>query len=229
MTILRVLVAEDNLDIAENIGDYLELKGHHVDYAYDGDMAVHLFDSEVFDVIVMDILMPKLDGLQATKKIRTLANGDIPILMLTAKDTLTNKLTGFASGADDYIVKPFDIEELYARILAHSRRSNKSYHHKLTVDGIELDKNLLSGKIHQQPLALNPTTFKIMWRLLKSYPGLVTKQELEFAVWQDTKPDNDILRSHIYNLRQALAKCSDQVKIVGRHGQGYVLEHIKEK
>ena len=223
MSKLSVLIAEDNPDIAENIGDYLELKGHQVDYAYDGKMAVSLVQSQHFDVIIMDIMMPKLNGIQATQQIRTLSNGDIPILMLTAKDTLDDKLTGLDSGADDYIIKPFEITELYARIKAQSRKITKSYHHQINLNGIQLDSKQQSASIKGQNLNLNPTTFKIMWQLCKVYPNLLAKNEIEFLLWGEAKPEKDILRSHIYNLRQSIAKCNEQVTIVGKHGKGYLL------
>lgn len=223
MSVLRVLIAEDNLDIAENIGDFLALNGHQVDYAYDGLMAVSLVESQVFDVIVMDLMMPRLDGLQATGKIRTMVNGDVPILMLTAKDTLDEKLIGFAAGADDYIVKPFDMPELYARIQAQARKAQKNYHHLLSVEGISLDQKQQSASIDNQALVLNPTTFKIMWQLTKAFPDRVSKQVLEFALWGDLRPEKDILRSHIYNLRKSLNRCTGHVTVVGIHGQGYQL------
>lgn len=223
MTTLRILIAEDNLDIAENIGDFLELKGHQVDFAYDGKMAVSLVESQAFDAIVMDIMMPKLDGLAATKQIRQLPNGDVPILILTAKDTIDDKLCGFDMGADDYIVKPFDIMELYARIQAQTRKSAKNYHHLLNLKGISLNQKQMVASIDDEPLNLNPTTFKIMWLLAKAYPELVAKSEIEFTLWGDLRPEKDILRSHIYNLRQSLAKCSTHVTITAKHGQGYQL------
>ncbi|ESP92091.1 MULTISPECIES: response regulator transcription factor [Pseudoalteromonas] len=229
MTKLRILIAEDHLDIAENIGDFLELSGHHVDYAYDGKMAVSLMESEVFDVLIMDVMMPKLDGLQATQRIRTLPCGDIPILMLTAKDTLDDKLLGFNSGADDYIVKPFDMPELYARIQAQVRKNQKQYQHHIVVNGIALNEKTQSADIDNVPLNLNPSTFKIMWLLTKAHPELVAKSEIEFALWGDLQPQRDILRSHIYNLRKSLSKCSHEVSIIGKHGQGYRLERASNK
>lgn len=223
MTGLRILIAEDNLDIAENIGDFLEINGHQVDFAYDGQMAVSLMQSQTFDVIVMDIMMPKLDGMEATEQIRQLPGGDIPILMLTAKDTLDEKLAGFASGADDYIIKPFDITELYARIQAHSRKAQKNYRHIVNIDGLRLDRKQQTADINGTDLLLNPTTFKILWQLSKAHPALVAKKEIEFMLWGDLKPEKDILRSHIYNLRKSLSKCAEQVTVVGKHGQGYQL------
>ena len=225
---LRVLIAEDTLDIAENIGDFLELSGHQVDYAYDGKMALELLNSQSYDVIIMDIMMPKLDGLQTTKQIRNSLNGDIPIIMLTAKDTLDDKIEGLESGADDYIIKPFAMPELYARLQAQVRKHQKNYHHIISVNSIELNQKQTTASIDSKPLTLNPTTFKIMWLLSKKYPELVEKSEIEFYLWGDLRPDKDILRSHIYNLRKSLEKCSNTVNVQAKHGQGYKLIYLDE-
>lgn len=223
MAILRVLIAEDNFDIAENIGDFIEMKGHQVDFAYDGKMAVELVQNQPFDVVIMDIMMPKLDGLQATQQIREGVHGDVPIIMLTAKDTLDEKLAGFESGADDYMLKPFAMPELYARMQAQARKSQKDYHFIQNKNGIVLDQKQQNAEINSEPLLLNPTTFKIMWLLTKQSPELVPKRELEFSLWGDLRPDKDILRSHIYNLRKSLEKCTSAVKVIAKHGQGYQL------
>lgn len=223
---LRILIAEDHLDIAENIGDYLTAKGHQVDFAYDGAMAVSLAQTQTFDAIVMDIMMPKLDGLKATAQIRQGQQAQVPILMLTAKDRLDDKLNGFDSGADDYILKPFAIAELYARLLAHIRKAQNGYHSVMVVNGLELDQQNKTARFNGQSLKLNPTTFKILTLLCKNHPNLVDKAELEFQLWGDLLPENDVLRSHIYNLRKSLAGCADHFKIQSKHGQGYQLVFI---
>lgn len=220
---LRVLIVEDNLDIAENISDFLEFKGHVVDFAYNGLMALSLVEEETFDVVIMDIMMPKMDGLSATEAIRGTSSGKVPIIMLTAKDTLDEMLDGFAAGADDYIIKPFAMPELYARILAQVRKSQQNYNHKQQLRGLELDQNEHTTKIDGVELALNPACFKILWQLAKAYPNLVAKGELEFALWGDVNPERDVLRSHVYNLRKALAKKSATIEIMAKHGQGYHL------
>lgn len=220
---LRILIAEDNLDIAENIGDFFTLQGHQVDFAYDGIMALELIKQLSFDAVIMDINMPRLNGLDATHQIRQLACGDLPILMLTAKDTLDDKINGLESGADDYIVKPFEITELYARVLAQTRKANKNYRCELSMANLILDQSQQRSEVNGEPLVLNPTTFKILWRLCKAYPALVDKSELSFELWQEQLPDNDILRSHIYNLRQSLSLCCDHLKVLSKRGKGYQL------
>lgn len=226
---LRVLIAEDNTDIAENIGDFLTINGHLVDYAYDGQMAVNLVEQESFDVIVMDIMMPKMDGLEATQRIRKSTKGSVPILMLTAKDTLDEKLEGFSAGADDYIVKPFAMPELYARIQAQVRKSQQDYHHQFALNELSLNHQDKSCRYRDVAINLNPTTFKILWQLAKNHPNLVPKAELEFLLWGDAKPEKDILRSHIYNLRKSLEKASSAIAVSAKHGQGYQLTFTGEE
>src|SRR5690554_4074146 len=119
---MRVLVIEDNRDIAANIGDYLEEQGNEVDYAGDGVTGLHLAVSHDFDLIVLDLNLPGMDGLEVCRRLREEAQKSTPVLMLTARDTLDQKLAGFDSGADDYLVKPFALQELGARISALARR-----------------------------------------------------------------------------------------------------------
>lgn len=220
---LRILIAEDHLDIAENIGDFLTAKGHQVDYAYDGVMAVSLVEENTYDAIIMDIMMPKLDGLKATKKIRLGSQAQIPILMLTAKDRLDDKLAGFDSGADDYILKPFAMPELFARLMAQTRKAQNNYSHIVSLKGFKLDQKNKTAHFNSGLLLLNPTTFKILTLLCKSYPNLVTKREMEFRLWGDLSPENDILRSHVYNLRKSLTAHTEFIKVQSKHGQGYQL------
>ena len=118
---MRILVIEDNSDIAANIGDYLEEKGHTVDFAGDGATGLHLAISHDFDAIVLDLTLPGMDGLELCRKLRQEARRQTPVLMLTARDALDQKLTGFDSGADDYMVKPFALQELEARLSVLAR------------------------------------------------------------------------------------------------------------
>src|SRR3982750_1977890 len=119
---MRILVIEDNSDIAANIGDYLEDKGHVVDFAGDGVTGLHLAVVNEFDAIVLDLTLPGMDGLEVCRKLRQEARKQTPVLMLTARDALDHKLSGFDSGADDYMTKPFALQELEARITVLARR-----------------------------------------------------------------------------------------------------------
>lgn len=146
---LRVLVVEDHLDIAENIGDYLTLQGHIVDFAMDGISGMHLALTQEFDVIILDLMLPGMDGLTLCRKLREEADKQTPVLMLTARDTLDDKLTGFDSGADDYLVKPFALEELYARILALAKRRAAPSQAALAVADLKMDLGTWNTLPHQ--------------------------------------------------------------------------------
>ena len=123
MRSLRILIVEDNTDIAENIADFLELQGHLLDFALDGIGGLHLALTQDYDAIILDIMLPGMDGLTFCRKLRKEGEKDTPVLMLTARDTLSDKLEGFEAGADDYLVKPFELEELSARIRSLVRRA----------------------------------------------------------------------------------------------------------
>ena len=123
---LRILIVEDNVDIAENIADYLEVQGHVLDFAMDGIGGLHLALTQDYDIIVLDIMLPGMDGLTFCRKLREQGGKQTPILMLTARDTLSDKLEGFEAGADDYLVKPFELQELEARLGALVRRAGQS-------------------------------------------------------------------------------------------------------
>jgi DNA-binding response OmpR family regulator len=134
---VRVLIVEDNRDICANIAAYLEKHSYILDFAYDGISAMHLALTNPFDVIVLDLMLPGMDGLSFCKKLRADANIDKPVLMLTARDTLDDKLKGFEAGADDYLVKPFALQELHARLQALYKRSHGKTDNLLTVGGAD--------------------------------------------------------------------------------------------
>ncbi len=126
-TPIRVLIVEDNRDICENIAAYLEKHNYVMDFAYDGISAMHLALTNPFDIIVLDVMLPGMDGLSFCQKLRADAEVETPVLMLTARDTLDDKLQGFEAGADDYLVKPFALQELHARLQAlYKRRHGKA-------------------------------------------------------------------------------------------------------
>jgi len=220
---LRVLIVEDNADIAENIGDYLETQGHVIDYAMDGIGGLHLALTQDFDVIVLDIMLPGMDGLTFCRKIREDAEKHTPILMLTARDTLSDKLEGFRAGADDYLVKPFAIEELAARIGVLVRRTDLPPHDLLRVADLEVDIGKMKVYRAGRPVELNRACLKILTMLMQAHPKVVTRRELEHALWGDTPPDSDALRSHIYALRRAVDKAFKRPLIETVHGVGYRL------
>jgi len=218
---MRILVIEDNRDIAANLGDYLEERGHTVDFAADGVTGLHLAVVNPFDAIVLDLNLPGMDGLEVCRRLRQEAHKHTPVLMLTARDTLDQKLAGFESGADDYLIKPFALQEVEARLAVLVRRG-KAAQPRILVVG-DLDFNLDTLEAHRQGklITLNPTALKILQSLMEASPSVVTRQELETRVWGEELPDSDSLRVHIHGLRAAVDKPFDKPLIHTRHGIGY--------
>lgn len=219
--VMRLLIIEDNTDIAANIGDYLEDRGHEVDYAGDGVTGLHLAVVNEFDAIILDLMLPGMDGIEVCRKLRDEARKDTPVLMLTARDTLEDKLTGFQTGADDYLVKPFELQELSARLKVLGRRGKAAQPRVLRIADLEFNLDTLSVTRAGQAINLNPTGLKILQRLMEASPWVVSRQELERRVWGEELPDSDALRVHIHSLRAAVDKPFDTPLIQTRHGIGY--------
>lgn len=218
---MRILVIEDNRDIAANLGDYLEDHGHTVDFAADGVTGLHLAVVNDFDAIVLDLNLPGMDGLEVCRKLREEARKQTPVLMLTARDTLDQKLEGFESGADDYLIKPFALQEVEARLNVLSRRGKASKPRVLEVADLEYNLDTLEVRREGKLLQLNPTALKILQSLMEASPSVVTRQELETRVWGEELPDSDSLRVHIHGLRAAVDKPFPTPLIQTRHGIGY--------
>ncbi len=225
---MKILVVEDNPDIAANIGDYLEDQGHIVDFAGDGVTGLHLAVVNEFDAIVLDLMLPGMDGLDVCRKLREDARKNTPILMLTARDTLEQKLKGFSTGADDYMVKPFELQELGARIEVLVRRGQAVKPRVLEIGDLEFNLETLEVRRAGQEINLNPTGLKLLQRLMESSPSVVSREELELRVWGEELPDSDSLRVHIHSLRNAIDKPFDVPLIQTRHGIGYRLVHPDE-
>jgi len=223
---MRILVIEDNRDILANVLDYLELKGFVVDCAQDGLSGLHLAATEHYDLIVLDIMLPGIDGYQVCKRLRDDAGRDTPIIMLTARDALNDRLQGLGAGADDYLIKPFALSELVARIEAILRRSQGSRKHKLQVGDLHYDLDTLQATRAGQALRLNPIGHKLLTILMQKSPAVVRREQLEEALWGDDVPDSDSLRSHIHQLRQVLDKPFAEPLLHTVYGVGFRLAEV---
>lgn len=203
---MKILLIEDSKDIAGIIFDFFELHGHQLDYAIDGKQGFELALKHAYDVIILDVMLPKLSGTQVCSKLRN-EGVDIPILMLTARDQNVDILEGFSNGADDYLVKPFDLHILEARLTAlHRRRQGGAAKNNLIFGELNLDMTGHILKRRDCRFALNQTLFSIMKLLILRAPKVVTREELISVIWEDNEPDTDILRSHIYQLRSKIDK-----------------------
>lgn len=221
---MKILVVEDNRDIAANLAEYFEPLGHILDFAENGLEGLRLAKSEAFDAIVLDVMLPGLDGFSVAAQLRQDHGVNTPIIMLTARDQLEDKLQGFASGIDDYLVKPFSIKELEARLLNLNKHgpaiSNSAL---LKVDQLEFDSATFSSTRNETPLELNPIQRKLLHYLMRNSQRVVTREELEHVVWGNNVPDKDILRSHIYSLRNIIDKPFAYPLLQTIHGTGFRL------
>lgn len=226
---MRILVIEDNRDILANVLDYLQLKGFSVDCAQDGLSGLHLATTGHYDLIVLDIMLPGMDGHQLCKRLREDGHNEVPILMLTARDALEDRLQGLQAGADDYLIKPFALSELVARIEAILRRTQGSRKRQLNVADLVYDLDTLHVSRAGQPLKLNPLGLRLLAVLMQKSPAVVRREALEEALWGDDCPDSDSLRSHIHQLRQVLDKPFATPLLHTLHGVGYRLaEHADD-
>jgi DNA-binding response OmpR family regulator len=220
---MRILIIEDNPDIAANLGDYLEDHGHTVDFAGDGVTGLHLAVVNEFDAIVLDLALPGMDGLEVCRKLRSEASKDTPVLMLTARDRLEDKLAGFETGADDYLVKPFELQEVAARLKVLSSRGRRRNRRELKVGDLTYNLDTLNVQRGGKEIYLNPIGLKLLHCLMESSPNVVSRAELEMEVWGEEMPDSDSLRVHIHSLRSAIDKPFESNMIQTRHGIGYRL------
>ncbi|HEY9446383.1 MAG TPA: response regulator transcription factor, partial [Burkholderiales bacterium] len=193
---MYILVIEDDPTIATNLYDYLTARGHVVDAAGDGVTGLHLAVTQPFDAIVLDLALPGMDGMKICRKLREEAQCETPVLMLTARDTLEDKLAGFETGADDYMVKPCALKEVEARLNAlHKRRSGRVTSRALQAGELTLDPRTLTIRFAGREVKLPPKCIRLL-ELLMTDPGRVySRAELEMGVWGDTLDTSDTLRS----------------------------------
>lgn len=219
-----ILIIEDNRDIAEMVCSHLERRGFRVDYAGDGVTGLHLGVTDTFDAIVLDLMLPGIGGLEVCRRLREDARRDVPILMLTARDTLEDKVGGLEAGADDYLVKPFEIEELEARLRALIRRGRGLLTRAiLQVGDLALDPGTLRVTRGGVEVLVTPTGFRILSLLMRASPRVVSRRKIETEVWGDTPPDSDSLRSHLYSLRKSVDRPFEVPLIQTVQSAGYRL------
>jgi DNA-binding response OmpR family regulator len=221
---MRILVIEDQPEILQNIADYLELKGYLVDCAYDGLGGLHLAVTQPFELIILDIMLPGMDGITLCQRLRQDARLQTPIIMLTARDSVDDKLKGFQAGADDYLVKPFSLPELHARVEAVLRRGQTGLKNILEVGDLSYDMNSLEATRQGKTLKLSPIGLKLLETMMKRSPHVVRREVLEELLWGEDLPGSDSLRSHIHILRQTIDKPFSFPLLHTVHGIGYCLK-----
>jgi DNA-binding response OmpR family regulator len=223
-----ILLIEDNRNISEMVGEYLERKGFGVDYAADGADGLRLAVENSYDVVVLDLMLPRLDGLEVCRRLRQEAKKSTPVLMLTARDTLDDKVRGLEAGGDDYLVKPFAIQELEARVRALIRRDRRQVSNEvLTVGDLVLDTATLRLTRGGKDLQLSPIGLKLLTILMRESPRVVSRRDIEREIWGDALPDSDTLRSHLYNLRKVIDKPFEKQLLHTIHSAGYRLAELE--
>ena len=204
---LKILVVEDNPDLAANLVDYLTGQGHLVDAAGDGLTGLRLALQQAFDVILLDLMLPGIDGITLCRRLRGDACQSTPILMLTARDTLDDKILGLEAGADDYLVKPFAMREVAARIQALIRRARSTMvRGELRVADLCFDTGTLRVSRGGRDIVLPPIPLRLLEALMRASPRVLAREDMERVIWHDAPPDSDALRSHLHLLRNAIDK-----------------------
>ncbi|MEP6739726.1 MAG: response regulator transcription factor [Caldimonas sp.] len=207
-TAARILIAEDDWNIASNLHTFLALKGFDVDAVYSGQAALHRCSVERFDLIVLDIGLPGLDGLSFLQRLRGELRAAMPVLVISARSDLADKLAGFEHGADDYLTKPFALAEVEARIRALLNRSGRG----AVVDpvrrfgALEFDSRDGVARVAGEAVRLTPKAAQLLELLMRQPGQLVRRQQVEATLWPNTPPQPDAVRSQIHWLRKALAE-----------------------
>lgn len=219
----RVLVVEDEHTIAQNAVEYLEAQGCLVDVAYDGAAALVQLARQTFDVLVLDLGLPRLDGQQVLQQLRHRLGLTLPVLVLTAREALSSKQACFDAGADDYLVKPFSLGELSLRVHAlHRRATGAIAVESLRAGTLRLDRRARQVYVGDREVHLSPRGLQILEVLMRDPGRLVSRAELESSIWPDGTPDSDALRSQIHLLRRALGQAGFH-GVETRHGLGWRL------
>lgn len=221
---MRVLIVEDNEGIASNLFDYLEAKGNEVEWVQDGYAALGICEAQEFDVIVLDLLLPRLSGIEVCRILRRERHIDLPILMLTALDTVSDKVSGFGVGADDYLVKPFALEELWVRLQALvNRRIGAVVPRELKAGPLSYDPQSQTVQLNGREVILQPKCLQILVAMLRQPRKTYTRGEIERIVWGNDEVRSEAVRAHMSILRRSLTVDGLPPAIQTLHGLGYRL------
>ncbi|MEB3356092.1 MAG: response regulator transcription factor [Synechococcales bacterium] len=222
---MRVLVVEDDVQLAEMLTEALTNRQYRVDVAQDGEMARDWFDTLTYDLILLDITLPKLDGIRFCQYLRD-RHATVPILMLTARDTIADKIIGLDAGADDYMVKPFDLEELMARIRALLRRGSVTTRSTLAWGDLSLNASTYEVRYGSEPITLTPKEYALLELLVSNGRRIMSRPGIIERLWTlDEAPTEEAVKFHIKTLRQKLRVAGapdDLIETV--HGLGYRLK-----
>lgn len=224
---MRLLLAEDEVELANALATILKRKNYSVDIVYNGEDALFYLESEVYDALILDIMMPKVDGIEVLKKIRLQGN-NIPVLLLTAKSEIEDKVLGLDTGADDYLTKPFNTQELLARIRAITRRRSEILENRLKFGDIVLDRLTFELISKKNKVLLTSKEFQIMEMLMVNQNQMIPSERIMEKVWgYNSDVENNVVWTYISYLRKKLRLLESTVDIKSVRNIGYVLEDTK--
>jgi DNA-binding response OmpR family regulator len=221
---LTILVVEDHPTIARQIVAFLDGLKWQTDHAATGALAIELATREAYDVVLLDLNLPDLDGLEVCRAIKARAPRNVPVLMLTARDAFEDKARGFKEGADDYLTKPFDLRELALRCEALARRGQLHVSQEMRIGPLTLLPREKRALHNGAPVPLTQAGFKLLSMLCNAHPHAVSRSALMHELWGTNPPDSDALKSHIYALRKQLELAGAQTAIVTIPQLGYRLQ-----
>ena len=219
---INVLLVEDDIDLASTVVDYLEIENINCDHAANGMQGLSLIEANDYQVILLDLNLPRLDGLSVCQRVRESSN-DTPILMLTARDSLKDKIAGFDAGTDDYLIKPFEIEELLMRVISLSKRRSGQVS-TLQVGALVLRLKARTATYADAQVKLTPITFKLLEKFMREPSKPISRNILMQAVWGEDQPDSNSLKVHIHHLRKQLDKVDANLSIDTKLGFGFMLK-----
>lgn len=221
---IRVLLVEDHIALNENLSEFFSDARYALSFATDGFTALNLAAKHDYDVIVLDVMLPGLSGFDLCYKIRHELNCTTPIILMTAKDHIADKETGFGCGADDYLVKPFHLRELQLRIEALYRRQSSDSATRIQAGSIDFDPGTLMVSVHgSQSFELSARAARIFEALIRQYPNFISYEALKTKVWGIRGAELHTLRTHVYTLRKQLQEYFGVPLIKTVHSRGYRL------
>ena len=225
---MKVLLVEDDENMGELIKDALEENNFDVKLCRDGKEGLSAYIKGSYNIILLDVMMPNMDGFTLAERIKKL-NPDVPFMFITAKAEAEDRIKGFEIGADDYLTKPLEIEELMCRISALTLRGQRKDINNVSYGALQLDKANSCLTANDTSLNLNNLQYNLMNSLMCRAPKTVNRQTLAEDIWGNEPPENDVLRTHIYQLRKLIASTIPQLTIDTEHGRGYRLSYTTEK
>lgn len=226
---MKVLIVDDEIKLADALGELFKQQKFLVDVAYDGEDGYFYAKSGDYDVVVMDVMMPKMDGFEVVKKLRDEKN-NVPILLLTAKDDVTSKVKGLDCGADDYLAKPFNSEELLARVRALSRRQGEMEHEKIVLADLTLNTGNFSLNCADKSVMLSKKEYDIMKLLMFNPNNIISKSTIISKVWGlDSDITENNIEAYISFLRSKMAHIGSTQTISTKRMLGYFIEEDKNR